>query len=139
MQVRVCSEDYPKILQSISLTSSLIVLLVDLTDFPCSVWPGIADILKSKVPIIIVGNKIDLLPKDNKEEYLNRIKQILFDSVKLCGFASSNIKHIELVSAKTGYGVEKLITSIGKLSNHKGRIFLLIVGMFIYLSDKLHN
>ncbi|KAF7279172.1 hypothetical protein GWI33_007583 [Rhynchophorus ferrugineus] len=124
LQVRVSAEDYPKILKSIPLTSSLIVLLVDLTDFPCSVWPGIADILQSRVPLIIAGNKIDLLPKDNKEEYLNRIKQILYDNVRLCGFGSSNIKHVELVSAKTGFGIEKLITAIGKVGNYKGDVYI---------------
>lgn len=32
--------------------------MVDLLDFPCSIWPGIVDIIGTDRPIIIVGNKV---------------------------------------------------------------------------------
>lgn len=32
--------------------------MVDLLDFPCSIWPGIVDIIGIDRPIIIVGNKV---------------------------------------------------------------------------------
>lgn len=95
------------------------ILIVDLTDFPCSIWPGIADILGPKAPIVIVGNKTDLLPKDSRY-FLKRIKQVLLDNIRLSGFASSDIKHIELISAKTGYGVENLITSLQRVWRRTG-------------------
>lgn len=38
---------------------SLVVLMVDLLDFPCSIWPGIVDIIGKERPIIIVGNKVN--------------------------------------------------------------------------------
>lgn len=37
---------------------SLVVVMVDLLDFPCSIWPGIVDIIGTDRPIIIVGNKV---------------------------------------------------------------------------------
>lgn len=37
---------------------SLVVLMVDLLDFPCSIWPGIVDIIGKDRPIIVVGNKV---------------------------------------------------------------------------------
>lgn len=40
---------------------SLVILMVDLLDFPCSIWPGIVDIIGTDRPIIIVGNKVNKL------------------------------------------------------------------------------
>ncbi|XP_066253166.1 nitric oxide-associated protein 1 [Euwallacea similis] len=122
LQVRVSPDDYPKVLKSISFNSSLVVLLVDLIDFPCSIWPGMADIVGPKSRIVVVGNKVDLLPKDDPH-YLKRIKQLLIDNLRLSGFGSSNIKHVELISAKTGYRVEKLISSLHEMKI-KGDVYI---------------
>lgn len=56
----------------------------------------------------IVGNKVDLLPRDGPG-YLDRVKGSL---VKLCEVHGVTPKHVALVSAKTGFGVEKLITRL---------------------------
>lgn len=46
LQVRVSPEDYPKILRSISDNpNALVILMVDLLDFPCSIWPNIVNII----------------------------------------------------------------------------------------------
>ncbi|XP_066144077.1 nitric oxide-associated protein 1 isoform X1 [Euwallacea fornicatus] len=122
LQVRVSADDYPKVLKSISFNSSLVLLLVDLIDFPCSIWPGLADILGPKSRIVVVGNKLDLLPKDD-HHYLARIKQLLIDNLRLSGFGNSNIKHVELISAKTGYGIENLISSLHEIKI-KGDVYI---------------
>jgi translation elongation factor EF-4 len=59
-------------------------------------------------PIYIIGNKVDLLPRDDVF-HLKRVK----DSVlQLCTERGISAKHIALISAKTGYGVENLITQL---------------------------
>lgn len=123
LQVSVSADDYPKILCKIRQKQALVVLMVDLMDFPCSIWPGIADILGPKIPILVVGNKIDLLPRDGKH-FLNRVKQNLLDHVKLSGFATTNILDVALISAKSGFGVEDLITSLQSLWKHRGMSLL---------------
>ena len=45
LKVNVSAEDYPKILSQITNKYALVILLVDLVDFPCSLWPGIMDII----------------------------------------------------------------------------------------------
>ncbi|KAJ8931915.1 hypothetical protein NQ314_015184 [Rhamnusium bicolor] len=123
LQVRVSSDDYPKILTTICGKRALVILMVDLMDFPCSIWPGIADILGPNIPIVVVGNKIDLLPKDDTN-FLKCVKQNLLNYIKLSGFATCNIIHTALISAKTGYGIEGLITSLQSLWKHKGDVYL---------------
>lgn len=43
--VDVSPEDYPKILEPIRSKKALVLLMVDLLDIPCSIWPGIMDII----------------------------------------------------------------------------------------------
>lgn len=70
----------------------------------------------------IVGNKVDLLPADSKG-YLTRVVSLLRAEVqKATGLKDSNIKHVALVSAKTGYGIEELINKIHKNWEYKGNL-----------------
>lgn len=61
--------------------------------------------------MIIAGNKVDLLPPDARRGFLLHFRQILHNSLKEVGFVDNfNILHTSLISAKTGYGIEDLIT-----------------------------
>ncbi|KAL0850650.1 hypothetical protein ABMA28_012403 [Loxostege sticticalis] len=123
LDVTVQPEEYEKLLQSIRYVKSLVILMVDLLDFPCSIWPGIIDIIGTERPIIVVGNKVDLLPGDSFG-YLKRIKESLLIEISKTKLAEANIKHVALISAKTGYGVEDLISVMFKEWLYKGDVFL---------------
>ncbi|EPB77518.1 hypothetical protein ANCCEY_03360 [Ancylostoma ceylanicum] len=59
------------------------------------------------------ANKVDLLPPDARTGYLKRYKQVVEEAIEAAGFRNQfTILHTALVSAKTGYGVEDLITEI---------------------------
>ncbi|XP_068629115.1 nitric oxide-associated protein 1 [Battus philenor] len=123
LDVTVQPEEYEKLLQNIRHVKSLVLLMVDLLDFPCSIWPGIVDIIGSKRPLIVVGNKVDLLPGDSIG-YLKRVKEALSLEIDKSPLGKANIKHICLISAKTGYGVEDLITTMFKQWMYKGDVYL---------------
>ena len=53
-------DDYPKTLEHLRDKDALILLVVDLLDFPGSVWPNILDLLGKKKKIILIGNKVAL-------------------------------------------------------------------------------
>ncbi|XP_034242460.1 nitric oxide-associated protein 1 isoform X2 [Thrips palmi] len=124
LDVSVSPEEYPKILSCIQDKRALAILMVDMLDFPCSIWPGIIDIIGNKRPVIIVGNKIDLIPGDQKG-YLDHWRETLLTYVYKMGFDKSNIKHVALVSAHTGFGVEDLITQLHELWEYKSDVFLI--------------
>lgn len=123
MKVEVGPEDYEKMISTIKDKHALVMIMVDLMDFPCSIWPGIADIIGSKRPVFIVGNKADLLPQDS-HHYLEHVKECLEKSVINAGLTSANIKHTCLISAETNYGVEDLITNLHKVWAYRGDIYL---------------
>lgn len=123
LNVTVDPSDYPNIISNIKDKNSLVILIIDLTDFPCSIWSNITDIIGDK-PIFIVGNKVDLLPcKDDKE--LNHVVNTIKQTLKYIGIdRGGNIKHIGLISAKTGYGIEQLINKLHKIWDNKGDVYL---------------
>ena len=69
--------------------------------------------LGEKRPVILVGNKIDLLPRDSPD-FLQRISNTLLSSLNNYGLNKLNVKHVSLISAKTGFGVEELINALHK-------------------------
>uniref|UniRef100_A0AAG5DUM1 G domain-containing protein n=1 Tax=Anopheles atroparvus TaxID=41427 RepID=A0AAG5DUM1_ANOAO len=123
VNVTVSAEDYIDMISSIKNKKALAVLLVDLLDFPCSIWPGLAEILGPHRPIVVAGNKVDLIPQASPG-YLENVRQCLTKSIIDSGFARSNIKHVSLISANTGYGVEELITRIHNVWGTRGDVYL---------------
>lgn len=66
---------------------------------------------------------MDLLPGDSVG-YVKRIRHSLMTEIKKTRLGEANIKHISLISAKTGYGVEDLISAMFKEWMYKGDVFL---------------
>lgn len=45
LDVRVAPDEYPKIISCIQDKRAIAVLMIDLLDFPCSIWPDIVNII----------------------------------------------------------------------------------------------
>lgn len=45
LQIEVSPDDYPRILEQIKHKRALVLLIVDITDFPCSIWPHLNEII----------------------------------------------------------------------------------------------
>ena len=124
LNVNISPEEYPKVISVIRDQIAMVILVVDLLDFPCSIWPGLLDIIGTKRPVCVVGNKVDLIPKDSKG-YLNHIKECLVNELENSGMNRANIKHVSLMSATSGYGVEQLISKIQNSWGFRGDVYLL--------------
>ncbi|SPP75647.1 nitric oxide-associated protein 1 [Drosophila guanche] len=125
LDVDVPPSSYVDTISRIQDQFALAVVLVDLLDFPSSIWPGMQHVLGTKRPVFLVGNKVDLLPRDCNS-YLNHVKHCLQrEFVQHGGGDGLNIKNVSLISAKTGYGIEELITQLHKTWAYKGNVYLL--------------
>lgn len=116
LKMTVHPDYYPETLKHVHTKRAIVLLMIDLLDFPGSVWPGILDILGPQKKLVLVGNKVDMLPQDS-DNYLKRIRE----SMKKVFLEKCNNGYIKydpdivssiLVSARTGYNVEKLIDLI---------------------------
>ncbi|KAK8399302.1 hypothetical protein O3P69_003431 [Scylla paramamosain] len=124
LNVQVDPNMYAKLLEPIKQKKALVLLVVDLLDAPCSIWPNIMDIIGTSRPIMIVGNKVDLLPADGKN-HLQKVRESLIAVIEKTPLSKASIKHLALVSAHTGYGIESLITKIQKYWSTKGDIYII--------------
>lgn len=122
IDANVQSEEYINMLSIIREKHALVILIVDIFDFPNSIYPEISNILGPKRPIFLVGNKIDLLPRDSTNS-LQHIKQCLNDAISIYNL-KNNILHTCLISAATGYGIEELITELHNKWKYKGDVYL---------------
>ncbi|PAV59413.1 hypothetical protein WR25_03534 [Diploscapter pachys] len=114
LNVNVCDVDYKSMMSHLQLKEeALIVLVVDITDMPGSIHSQLPEIIGDRKPMIVVANKIDLLPPDAEFGYMKRCKQTVERAVAKQGLTERfNIIHTALISAKTGFGIEELITEI---------------------------
>ena len=122
LDVKISADDYPEVLSKIKNDKvKAVVLIIDLMDFPCCIWPNLHDVI-GKVPIFLVGNKVDLLPQDNKHFFRN-VKEHLVEAAVHSGIDRDSIVDTALISAKTYFGIEDFISKMFKL-RRKGKTFL---------------
>ena len=125
--ITVTSGEIMEYLSQIQRRKGLILYVVDMMDLPGSVFPNLLETVGEAKRIIIIGNKVDMLPvesnRTSKQE--NHLKEILFTTCKAHGLEGANIKSMCLVSAKTGFGITQLASKIMEHWDHKGDIYLI--------------
>ncbi|MFC0215856.1 ribosome biogenesis GTPase YqeH [Paenibacillus chartarius] len=100
-------DDFLRLLGHIGSTKSLVVNIVDIFDFEGSMISGLPRFVGDN-PIILVVNKIDLLPKVTN---LNRIVNWVQRQAKQLGL---KVVDVVLCSAKKNMGFDRVIASIGE-------------------------
>ncbi|XP_077992657.1 nitric oxide-associated protein 1-like [Glandiceps talaboti] len=124
LNVNVKPEDFRKILSKIRDKNAMVICMIDLMDFPCSIFPNLRDVIGDNKPVMILGNKIDLLPKDSPK-YLDHIRTKVLQECVTAGVAPMHkIKHIGLISAKSGFGIEDFITRLQQIWRNRGDVYL---------------
>ncbi|PJF20039.1 GTPase, partial [Paramicrosporidium saccamoebae] len=123
------SERDKRIVREEMNSRSLVVLVADLSNLPSSIPSSAVSLLKTHLKfgeefpsILVVGNKVDLLPKHlkNAESYL---LQLARDKIGPEG--GEKILGAHLISAKEGTGIAELRRHLLKLSSERdGNIFL---------------
>lgn len=105
--------------------ASVICMLVDLTDLPGSIWRGFVDLAGRRHKLIVVGNKLDLLPYDGSK-MLNRVLYSMRKNLSKLRFNDSNlcIHDSLLISARTGFGLEGLVSRLLNSSEPDRDIYL---------------
>lgn len=103
--VSLTEDDFLNILHSIGETDSLIVKVVDIFDFNGSWINGLSRIVGGN-PILLVGNKVDILPKSVKKD---RLIHWMKREAKENGL---NPIDVFLISASRGQGVPEVMEAI---------------------------
>lgn len=105
--VEYTDDDFLEFLNQLSEKDALIVNVIDIFDFTGSLIPGLQRFVGDN-PILMVGNKEDLLPKSLKR---SKIKDWVRQSANKAGLRPVDVF---LTSAKKGFQIEALLQAIEK-------------------------
>jgi len=103
--VPISDDDFLKMVSSIRETDSLIVHIIDIFDVKGSLINSLPRIIGNN-PILLVGNKLDLLPKSTNP---NKLIHWLKKEAKEAGI---KVKDVFLISSAKGTGIENLKEAI---------------------------
>lgn len=117
--IHLTDEDFLRILHRIGQEKGLIVKIIDIFDLNGSWISGIQRFVHGN-PVLLVANKIDLLPKGLN---MNRLKNWLQQTAK-----ENGLKPIDILfcSAEKGQGIEELM---GKMDEYRRGEDVFVVGM----------
>lgn len=108
--VSVTDDDFLNMVSSIRKANGLVVHVIDIFDVHGTLITGLPRIVGNN-PIVLVGNKIDLLPKSTNNR---KLEQWLRASANEAGI---KVKDVFLISSKKGHGVEELAQQIDRYRN----------------------
>ncbi|MFC0522533.1 ribosome biogenesis GTPase YqeH [Pontibacillus salicampi] len=132
--VDLTNDDFLEMLNQIGEANGIIVKIIDIFDFNGSFIQGLPRFTGNK-PILLVGNKVDLLPKSVNP---NKVKQWMRKSAKDQGL---KVTDVHLVSAKSGEGMQDTANAMDQL--RKGQDVYVVgctnVGKSTFINHLIHS
>jgi len=125
----VSNKEFYQVVDRIKNEDALIVKIVDIFDFSGSFVPAIKS-MTGKEDVILVGNKVDLLPKNVKKKKIHQWLKLMLENQ---GF---DVLDSVLVSAKYGDNFDELMRMIYK---YKGNRNVYILGSTNVGKSKIIN
>ncbi|MBU7455116.1 ribosome biogenesis GTPase YqeH [Leuconostoc fallax] len=107
--VELTDDDFARLLHQISATRALVVYVIDVFDVTGSIISGLPRFVGQNNPILVVANKVDLLPKSLNKQ---RLKQWLQGVLKEQGIQAVDTF---LTSAKKPQNLDELLEKIDEL------------------------
>ncbi|KAM6261674.1 nitric oxide-associated protein 1 [Porphyrio hochstetteri] len=105
----------------------LLLYVLDVLELPDPLLPQLPALLSPDVPaggLLVVGNKVDLLPADSPG-YLKRLRERVAAACAQAGLRGAPLVGVRLVSAKTGFGLEGLVSRLQRSWRCAGDVYLL--------------
>jgi len=110
--VSIEDDDFLHMVSTIRETKSLVIHLIDIFDVNGTLLSNLPRIIGSN-PVILVGNKLDLLPKSTNR---NKLKNWLFHLAKEAGL---HIIDVYLISSKKGANLDDLSVRMEEVRNNQ--------------------
>ena len=119
------SNDYLRHLASLKDKRALIIILLDIADFPSCIFPNLNTLISPKSSVLIVANKIDLFPKGLPMSFWNRFRNYVVKECRESSLGDCDIVGVRFVSVRNGTGVIELSEEIARKWGNRGDVYLL--------------
>lgn len=125
LNITLDSQDYLTHLSSLNDKKSLIILMLDLADFPSCVFPDLKQLISAESSILIVANKIDLFPRNLSNDFWSKFREHILTECKLRSLGDHKVVGVRFISVKRGMGTTELSREIAHKWGSRGDIYLL--------------
>ena len=125
LNVTLQAEDYQRHLSHLRHKRALILLVVDVIDFPGSLFPDLSTLVSPVSRVLVVGNKIDLLPRDSDGDLRRRLEGVILDECLSSSLRDRTVLGVEFTSVKSGEGLERLANTVMESWGNRGDVYLL--------------
>ncbi|XP_067839494.1 nitric oxide-associated protein 1 [Heptranchias perlo] len=125
LDVQVPLGEYRRLVGRIAQEKALVLYMVDLLDLSGGLIPDLKRLVGERNPVLVLANKIDLIPTDC-HQYLKRIRHRVLEHCGQAGICTEHLGRgvVHLISAKTGYGIEELVSRLQSSWKYKGDVYL---------------
>ena len=122
LNITLKADDYLQHLGNLSQKRALILLVVDITDFPGSLFPDLHKLISKASQVMIAANKIDLLPERVHGLILKELRSVI---LRECEASGVSVARVHFTSAKLGTGLDELSDAVVKYWGNRGDVYLL--------------
>ncbi len=125
LNISLKADDYLTHLSILTEKRALILLMIDVTDYPASVFPSISTLISPSSRVLIVANKTDLLPKNTTKRFWKDFEQTVLTETTSSSLTGCDVMGVRFISAMTGHGLEELCEEITNSWGNRGDVYLL--------------
>ena len=122
VKVNLTSGEYKSHLLHLRERKPLVLCMVDVVDFPSSLFPGLNELVNPDSVVFVVANKVDLLPEADLVR-LNKLESYIRSEAARAGL--TRIAKVMFTSAKHDTGIDELTREIVLQSRDKKDVYLL--------------
>ncbi|XP_062925164.1 nitric oxide-associated protein 1 isoform X2 [Mobula hypostoma] len=145
LEVQVPLDEYRRMMRRVGRHKALVLYMLDLLDLSsgCRLIADLLPLLSDHSSVLVLANKTDLIPADNSH-YLQRLRRQVLQRCSQAGLWTEpqSKGDVHLISAKTGYGIESLISRLQSTWKFQGDVYLVggtNVGKSTLFNTLLHS
>ena len=125
LHVTLSTEEYFNMLSGLNTKRALVLLMVDVLDFPSSLFPNISQLISRESELLIVGNKADILLEPENSKMWDKYSHYILEIAEKSSLSGCRIRGVHFISAKTGQGLDDLVQYIMTQWGNRGDVYLL--------------
>jgi GTP-binding protein EngB required for normal cell division len=125
LNITLDSQDYLEHLSSLTNKKSLLILMLDVADFPSCIFPNLKSLISEESSVLIVANKIDLFPRNLDNSFWSKLRDHIITECRERSLGDHKIVGVRFVSVKQGMGTTELAQEIVRKWGGRGDIYLL--------------